>query len=87
MSAEHILSGALTSVAIPTQLLIQPVQAWALLMVLLAVSCGVLWFLTRPRDTIPTEPAHSPTRPGRGRTHRQSPRRTLRDPLLAIVNK
>lgn len=87
MIGEHTLSGALTSVVIPTQLIIEPTQAWALLVVLLALSCGVLWFFTRPRDSMPTEPVHFPTRPGRGRIQRQPRQRAPRGQLLATVIK
>jgi hypothetical protein len=77
------LSGALTSATIPTGLIIQPAEAWALLLVLLTLCCGVLWFLTRPPDAVPGEPVHSPTRPRRGRVQRRPHPQAPRGELLA----
>jgi hypothetical protein len=39
----------IVSATVPsTQLLIGPVQAWVLVLTLLAVCCGILWAVTRP---------------------------------------
>jgi len=42
------LFSALGSPVVPTALIINPGHAWMVLVILLAVSCMALWFLTRP---------------------------------------
>jgi len=51
----------LAGAAIPSQLLIGPTYAWLLLVSLLVVSGGILWFLTRPLDGRSKERAASRT--------------------------
>ncbi len=42
-------SGVVAAGVIPVpQLLIGPAQAWALILILLALCCGLLWLLTKP---------------------------------------
>ena len=41
------LSGGLANATIPEGLIIQPPQAWAVVLTALAVCCAFLWFLTR----------------------------------------
>ncbi len=65
------ISSVLTSTTIPAQLIVQPTHAWTLLLLLLALSCAGLWFLTRPREADPTEPVQSPTSPGPGHVERR----------------
>jgi hypothetical protein len=46
------VGNAIASATIPAkQLLIGPVQAWVLVLALLAVCCGILWVVTRPMGT------------------------------------
>ena len=42
------LSGPFASAAIPSELILEPGQAWVLLLTLLVLCCAVLWWLTRP---------------------------------------
>jgi len=68
------LPGALASGTVPGGLIVEPTHAWVLLVTLLAVCCGVLWFLTRP---VPATFDRGPTR--------QRPRRRRRDaPFVAL---
>ena len=66
MAYAEYLPGVLAGASIPTQLLIGPTQAWILLLSLLALCGGVLWFLTKPLGARSGEGAHSPTGPGPG---------------------
>jgi hypothetical protein len=60
------LSGGLASATIPEGLILQPLQAWAVVLTALAVCCGFLWFLTRSLATVsPEERTHDAVRSGR----------------------
>lgn len=82
------LSGALMNAAIPTQLIIPPIQAWMLLLIVLVLCCSLLWFLTRPaRPHVTRAPAAGPTRPTPGGTRRRKERSTPRGrtPRLGLL--
>ena len=49
--ATYVGSGIASATVPSTQLLIGPVQAWVLVLTLLAVCCGILWAVTRPVGT------------------------------------
>jgi hypothetical protein len=49
--AIYVGSGMASATVPSTQLLIGPVQAWVLVLTLLAVCCGILWAVTRPVGT------------------------------------
>jgi hypothetical protein len=49
------LSGALASATIPMGPIVEPQQAWAVILTALAVSCGILWLLTRGVASGPPE--------------------------------
>ena len=68
MTHAEVLALALSSATIPPELhlLVAPAEAWAVVSALLAVACGVLWFLTRPpRPTAPGGHTPRPVRTGR----------------------
>jgi hypothetical protein len=46
--AIYVGNGIASATVPSTQLLIGPVQAWVLVLTLLAVCCGILWAVTRP---------------------------------------
>ena len=77
------LIGGLASATIPEGLILQPLQAWAVVLTALAVCCGCLWFLTRSVATVsPEDRVHDAARSGR----RHSPgagqtRRPVLEPL------
>ena len=50
MMIPQYLPATFAGVAIPSQLLIGPAHAWLLLVSVLVISGGILWFLTRPLD-------------------------------------
>jgi hypothetical protein len=85
------LSGALANAMIPTQSIIGPAHAWALLVALLVLSCGALWFLSKPpRDAFFT--SHHPTHPGPGGGRRHTrvpirPRPTTTRPALVTRHR
>jgi hypothetical protein len=65
------LSGGLANATIPEGLIVQPLQAWAVVLTALAVCCGFLWFLTRSIANVSSDDrAHDAARSGR----RHSPR-------------
>ena len=67
------LSGALESATIPRELIIQLPQAWAVVFTMLALCCGLLWFLTRNLASASTEDrTHDAARPRRRHTPRTS---------------
>lgn len=49
--AIYVGNGIASATVPSTQLLIGPVQAWVLVLTLLAVCCGILWAVTRPVGT------------------------------------
>jgi hypothetical protein len=57
------LALALSGATIPREVFVAPAQAWTLILALLAVSCGVLWLLTRPQRPSSHGPAPRPLRP------------------------
>jgi hypothetical protein len=56
------LALALSGATIPREVFVAPAQAWTVILVLLAVSCGVLWLLTRPQGPPSRGPAPRPVR-------------------------
>jgi hypothetical protein len=50
MIPTEYLAATLAGAAIPSQLLVGPAHAWLLLVSVLVVSGGILWFLTGPLD-------------------------------------
>ena len=72
MNPEY-LSGALTGATIPQVLILQPPQAWAVILAVLAVCCGILWFLTRSvANTSPDDRTNDAARSRRRHTPRTS---------------
>lgn len=66
MNPEY-LSGALDGATIPTELIIQLPYAWAMVLTMLALCCGVLWFLTRSvASASPNDRTHDALHPGLG---------------------
>jgi hypothetical protein len=56
ISSAQYLPSALGSATIPTELIVGPLHAWALLVALLVLSCVTLWILTKPLNNgSPTE--------------------------------
>jgi hypothetical protein len=66
----NYLSGPLASATIPSELILQPAQAWLLLFTVLVLCCAVLWLLTRPLNSGAT-PTEHPQPPRRGRVLRR----------------
>jgi len=71
------LSGGFASATIPQALILEPLQAWAVVLTALALCCASLWFLTRSVGNVPsddrTHDAARPSRrliPGAGHTRR-----------------
>jgi hypothetical protein len=63
------LIGGLASATIPEGLILQPLQAWAVVLTALAVCCGCLWLLTRRVSTAsPDDRSHDAVRSGRRRS-------------------
>jgi hypothetical protein len=77
------LSAGLASATIPEGLIIQPLQAWAVILTALVVCCGCLWFLTRRVAAVaPDDRAHDAARSGRRRSrHADQTRRPALQPL------
>jgi membrane protein implicated in regulation of membrane protease activity len=61
--AIYVGNGIASATVFPTQLLVGPVQAWVLVLTLLALCCGILWLITRP---VSTEGTTSPRYRSRG---------------------
>ena len=69
------LSGALDGATIPTELIIQLPHAWATILSLLVLCCGILWFLTRSVASVsPNDRTRDAVRSGRGSGSRRPPR-------------
>jgi hypothetical protein len=68
--AIYVGNGIASATVPSTQLLIGPVQAWVLILTLLALCCGILWAVTRP---VGTEEATA--------WHRRSRRTVANEPL------
>ena len=77
------LSGGLASATIPEALILQPLQAWAVVLTALVVCCGCLWFLTRSIVTVsPDDHTHDAARSDRRHLpHADQPRRSPLQPL------
>jgi hypothetical protein len=69
------LSSALDGATIPNELIIQLPHAWGIVTTLLALCCGLLWFLTRSVMSAPPQNhSHDAARPGPGFGARRPPR-------------
>jgi hypothetical protein len=66
----NYLSTPLASATIPSELILQPAQAWLLLFTVLVLCCAVLWLLTRPLHS-GAAPTEHPQPPRRGRVSRR----------------
>jgi hypothetical protein len=72
--AIYVGNGIASATVPSTQLLIGPVQAWVLVLTLLAVCCGILWAVTRP---VGTEEATAWHRRSRRTAANERPERVL----------
>jgi hypothetical protein len=77
------LSAGLASATIPEGVIIQPLQAWAVVLTALAVCCAFLWFLTRSVANVSSDDrTDDAVRSGRLRPPRAGqPRRPALQPL------
>lgn len=80
------LSSAFYGATIPGELIIQLPHAWAIVITLLALCCGLLWFLTRGVMSVPPRSLnHDASRPGRRfgtrRPQKPGPRQPALQPL------
>lgn len=76
MNPEY-LSSALEGATIPAGLIIQLPHAWAIILVVLVLCCGALWFLTRSvASASPHDGTNDAARPGLGDGPRRPARHT-----------
>jgi len=62
MNVPAFLAGNAISAAGPaTELIVGPVEAWVLLLTLLALCCGMLWVVTRPAGATEATAGGSPS--------------------------
>jgi len=57
----YVGNGIASAIVPATQLLLGPVQAWVLVLILLALCCGILWVVTRPASTTEATAGGSPS--------------------------
>jgi hypothetical protein len=78
------LSSALEGATIPTELIIQLPHAWAIVTMLLALCCAILWSLTRGvMSPSPKDDSHDAARPEHGFGTRRAPKASRpRQPAL-----